>query len=394
MASLAQCLSCGSTNLKPFYELVGVPVQSVQLIYDRVRALQFPKGDILLTFCQECGFIFNRLFDPALENYAIQYESTQAYSSTFNAFASRLANQLIGAYHLQNKKIVEIGCGQGEFLSLMCELGENEGVGIDPAYVEGRLKTPVPERLTFFPDYYSEKYTNIQADFVCCKMTLEHIQNTRQFLFTIRNTLEGQPDAVVFFQIPNVRHILTNIAFWDVYYEHCSYFSQGSLARLFRRAGFDVIDLWTDYADQYLMITAMPGDGYRTPFLSQEDDLAKAAAEVDQFAEAAPQKVQEWRSRIRSLREQARKIVLWGSGSKGVAFLTTLGLFDEIEYTVDINPLKEGTYMAGTGQKVVCPDFLKMYRPDYVAVMNPIYEVEVRHQLNELGLSPELIAVA
>ncbi len=58
-----------------------------------------------------------------------------------------------------------------------------------------------------------------------------------------------------------------------------------------------------------------------------------------------------------------QKVVLWGGGSKGVAFLTTLNITDQIKYAVDINPYKHGTFLAGTGQEIVSPEFLKDYNP-------------------------------
>ena len=71
--------------------------------------------------------------------------------------------------------------------------------------------------------------------------------------------------------------------------------------------------------------------------------------------------------------------------------LTNRGMTDEIEYAVDINPFKWGKFMAGTGQQIVSPEFLVDYRPDLVVAMNPIYLDEIRLQLEELGLHPELI---
>jgi hypothetical protein len=86
--------------------------------------------------------------------------------------------------------------------------------------------------------------------------------------------------------------------------------------------------------------------------------------------------------------------VLWGGGSKGVAFLTTLGLsLDDVAYAVDINPNKTGTYMAGTGQEIVAPDFLKSYRPDVVIIMNPVYLQEITQNLAGMGLTPEIMTV-
>ena len=63
-----------------------------------------------------------------------------------------------------------------------------------------------------------------------------------EFIATIRRSIGERPDTVVFFQIPNARYVLCDVAFWDIYYEHCSYFTPGSLARLFRRSGFEVLD--------------------------------------------------------------------------------------------------------------------------------------------------------
>jgi hypothetical protein len=91
--------------------------------------------------------------------------------------------------------------------------------------------------------------------------------------------------------------------------------------------------------------------------------------------------------------KEGRRAVIWGSGSKGVAYLTTLGITDEIEYVVDINPRKQGMFMAGSGHPIVGPDFLRDYRPDLVVVMNAIYTEEIRDHLARLGLAPEVVAV-
>lgn len=187
--------------------------------------------------------------------------------------------------------------------------------------------------------------------------------------------------------------MLEEAAFWDIYYEHCSYFSPGSLARLFRSQGFDVLDLWTDYDDQYLMIEARPANGQNRAFSGKEDDLEQLADLVGRFPAAVQRKMDYWKDVLDQVRERQRRAVLWGSGSKGVAFLTTLGITEEITYTVDINPHKRGTYMAGTGQAIVGPDFLRDYQPDLVIIMNPIYRQEIRHDLAKMGVLPEILAV-
>lgn len=387
------CPGCGAAGMDIFYELERVPAHSVLLLPTREEAVNYPRGDIRLGFCRTCGFISNTAFDPSLHEYSDRYEETQGYSPTFNAFARRLAEHLIERYDLHGKDILEIGCGKGEFITLLCDMGGNRGIGIDPAYVAERSLARPSERVTFITDFYSEKYAHLHADFVVCKMTLEHIHDTAAFVGMVRRALDGRPDTTVFFQIPDTTRVLAEIGFWDIYYEHCSYFTPGSLARLFRRCGFDVLDLWRDYGDQYLMIEAQPGSGRDRAFPELENDLERTAADVEMFRCEAPRALRRWREYLAQQYAAGRRVVLWGSGSKGVAFLTTLGIEREITHTVDINPNKHGMFMAGTGQQIVSPAFLRDYQPHVVIIMNPIYRDEIQRDLSALGVTADVLTV-
>lgn len=387
------CPSCFSKGMRVFHELKKVPVHSVLNLRTRETSLKYTRGDISLGFCQDCGFISNVAFNPGMLKYSSNYEETQGFSPMFNAFARRLATYLINKYELYNKDILEIGCGKGEFLTLLCELGENRGIGFDPAYVDGRNRSKARHQVTFIKDFYSEKYVDYDGDLICCRMTLEHIHDTANFVSMVRRSIGNRTNTLVFFQVPDVTRILRDSAFEDIYYEHCSYFSPGSLARLFRKCGFDVIHLEREYNDQYLLIEAKPGTGEVPTELSLENDLEKLRGYVSSFHENFQRKLHFWNFKLDEIKANGRRAVLWGSGSKGVAFLTTLGIYDGIDYVVDINPYRQASYMAGTGQEIVAPDFLKEYKPDIVIVMNAVYLEEIQHDLNRMRLSPELLAV-
>ena len=87
------------------------------------------------------------------------------------------------------------------------------------------------------------------------------------------------------------------------------------------------------------------------------------------------------------------KVVLWGSGSKATSFLTTLAVGDAVQYVVDINPARQGTYVAGTGHEIVAPEFLADFQPDVVIIMNSIYRQEIGANLKNMGLSHNVIAL-
>ncbi|MEX0801670.1 MAG: class I SAM-dependent methyltransferase [Dehalococcoidia bacterium] len=388
-----RCHSCGAAGLEVFYEVERVPVHSCLLLPTREAALEYPTGGLRLAFCSSCGFIQNTLFDPGLLDYSASYEETQGFSPRFQQFARELAQTLVDRHDLRGKRVLEIGCGKGEFLALLCRLGGNTGAGIDPAYVEGRLDDAATSGITFIQDFYSERYSHLSGDLVVCRHTLEHIQPTGDFLRTVRRSIGGRRDVAVFFEAPDVVRVLRELAFWDIYYEHCSYFSLGSLARLFRDCGFDITELATGFDDQYLLLDARPVEGRTVSRFHAEDDLERLARDVRFFRENAARKLDGWRETLDAIRRSGRRPVIWGSGSKAVAFLNAFGIRDEIECVVDINPHKHGMYLAGSGHRIAAPESLIDYRPDVVIVMNPVYCDEIGRQLREMNVSAELLPV-
>jgi FlaA1/EpsC-like NDP-sugar epimerase len=154
------------------------------------------------------------------------------------------------------------------------------------------------------------------------------------------------------------------------------------------------MDVWTDYDDQYLMITAKPSR--TTPVSVPKPDATRVDNDIKYFTEHQAARMAMWKKMLAETQNSGKRAVVWGSGSKGVAFLTALNQHTpdcEIEYAVDINPFREGKYMAGTGQEIVSPEFLKNYKPDLAIAMNPIYQPEIKADLEKLGLSTEVVAV-
>jgi SAM-dependent methyltransferase len=356
------------------------------------EARGFPRGSIRLGVCTTCGFIANTAYDPSLRAYSEAYEETQGFSPRFQAFARELAERLIERYDLRGKSILEIGCGKGEFLALVCELGDNRGIGIDPAIVLERIERQAGRRITFIQDYYSERYAHLVGDLVLCRHTLEHIPDTERFLRLIRSSLGSRRDVVVCFEVPDVARVLREVAFWDVYYEHCSYFTTDSLAGLFRRTGFEVLDETYEFDDQYLVIEARAGEEPNGNDGSRDAAAAVVAAALD-YGQRLPGRLEGWRRQVSEVVEAGGRVALWGSGSKGVAFLTSLGFEWEIEDVVDVNPFRQGKFMVGTGQQIVPPDALQALRPDLVIAMNPIYLTEIQSSLDALGVGARLVAV-
>jgi SAM-dependent methyltransferase len=387
------CLSCGSTDVEVFHQEAGVPVNSCLLLASEAEARAFPRGAIRLGFCHACGFIANTAFDQALAEYSTRYEETQGFSPRFQQFADDLAHRLVDRFDLHDRDILEIGCGKGEFLLRVCELGDNRGVGVDPSVVLDRVRGPAADRVSFIADLYRKQHADLPADFVMCRHTLEHISDVAGFMELLRANLAGREATTVFFELPDVLRVLREVAFWDIYYEHCSYFTVGSLVRLFERNGFTVLDASLDYDDQYILLEARTDGGLKERSPLAVDQVEDVAAAVDEFRRRHQAQLASWDARLAGLSASGRRAVVWGAGSKGVAFLCALPAAERIEVAVDINPYKHGMFMAATGQRIVPPAFLADYRPDVVIVMNPIYRDEIRAELDRLRVEADVVAV-
>ena len=388
-----ECPNCGGRGMTSLYSIDAIPVHSTIQLTDRQAALDFPRGNLTLSYCPSCAFLANTRYDASVQAYSMQCEESQHVSPTFTTFATRLAQRWIDRYGIRDKTIIEVGCGKGEFLTLMCELGENRGVGIDPSYQPWRNTSPAVGRMRFINDLYSERYTDIAADVIMCRHTLEHIGRTGEFIRMIRRAIGPRKDMLVLFELPDVTRILRERAFWDVYYEHCSYFSPGSLARLFRANHFDVIELERDYGDQYLLLAARPTDGPTAPALPLEHDLADMSALVAGFKAGVSASIESWRDRILTAHAKGDRTVIWSALSKAVSFLTTLKVGNAIEFATDINPQRHNKFLPVTGQEIKPPNFLKSYQPHYVILMNPIYVPEVQRELAHMDVMARVLAV-
>ncbi len=385
------CPNCRHKDVEDFFVIPEAPVHSLVTIKDYKEAISIPKKEISMAFCNHCGFIFNSSFDTSLDYYTQGYEDQQGFSPTFVKFITGVSQRFIDRYDVKGKEVIEIGCGKGDFINLISELGDNKGIGIDPAWVPGRsAENP---RVRFIKEFYSEKHGELKADCIVCRHTLEHIHDTYGFMETIRKSIANNEKVVVFFEIPSIVRILKIQAFWDIFYEHSTYLSPGSLGRLFRATGFEVLDMYLLYDDQYLFIEAKPVNGISDKIHPLEESVEELKELTKFFVEQIKIQLDSWREKLEGFKAENKKVVIWGGGSKSVGFLTQFNDLGVIKHVVDINPHMSGNYIPGVGIQYVVPEFLANYKPDVVIVMNSVYMDEIGKMLNGMGVDPLMLGL-
>lgn len=383
------CPACSSPNTTTFFRVSGMPVFCNVLCATPEEARAVPRGDIHLAYCGCCGLVYNEAFDQSLVSYTGVYENALHFSGHFREYADELAAELVKTYSLRGKRIVELGCGDGSFLSTLCRLGDNRGFGFDPAFDASRAGDLDP-RVTIVPELYGPETAGEPADFVCCRHVLEHIRQPLEFLKHIRETAGNRAGTTVFFEVPDAAWTLEQLGIWDIIYEHCNYFTAPALRRVFAASGLEPLSTSSVYGGQFLTIRARPGATPARFPRTPEDEHFRALA--TRFGERHRSKVADWRARLDNLAASGKRAVLWGAGSKGVTFLNMLGAGGGgLNHIVDVNPRKQGGFVAGTGQEIIAPARLKALRPDVVVIMNPVYRDEISATLQTLGVSAPLL---
>ncbi|GHA18704.1 NDP-hexose methyltransferase [Arenicella chitinivorans] len=329
---------------------------------------------------------WNGDFDATLVHYDGDYEETQAYSPKFQTFHRQFAVTLVESYQLRGKTVLEIGCGKGEFLTALLDAGITEAIGFDPSFNPKRARSDA--RLTVYQQLYppnpSAKLTLPAIDFYLCKMTLEHVFEPREFLSQLRSSI-GDHDCLMAIQVPALERILTTTAYWDVYYEHCNYFSADAVARLFSMCGFEVIQSETIFDDQYLNVVARPVT--KSTRTTAPNPLPFTAFKQNLELELAA-----WRERLLPAATQ-NALLVWGAASKAVGLLSALPELKVGTTLVDINPHKHGTYLPATDLLIHDPQQLQNRQFAIILVANPIYLDEVATMLKTLRIDGDVIAL-
>lgn len=381
-ALAAQCPSCGHGEALDLLTISSAPVLVCSVFPDADAARATPGGTLHLVCCSACGFLFNRVFDLAMALAGAGYESTQAASPVFNKFADGLAHDWVERYSLRGKRVIEVGCGQGDFMVALLRAGVGTMHGIDPLVLPSDIPAEFADRVTLDASDFLDRHVRTPAAALVCRHSIEHIPDVSGFLRLVAAWSQANGNAPVLFEAPAAERIVHDGAFWDLFYEHCNYFTRSSMEIAFRRAGMEVTRNQLEYGDQYIVMdarydaaAAAAAPGGATP------EWREACVRFGAKASAA---VQACRRRMKAFSEAPGGLVVWQGASKTVGLLTAIGSDVPLRFAVDQNVRRHGFYLPPWGLQVRPPQAIRDARPGHVVLMNAVYFDEVRKQLDAM----------
>jgi hypothetical protein len=383
------CDACGDAELVPFADLGDIPVLCGVHWPDAEAAAASPVGAMRLAYCPSCAYVRNIAFNAAIMVYDTTMDTNLHHSPAFQKFSASLVEHLASRYDLAGKRVLDIGCGQGEFLRELCHIGGATGVGYDAMYA-GPVGTS--DGVTFHSGFAPRGAELPEFDLVTSRHWVEHIDDPYEFLLDLRLSAQGR-EVFGYLEVPDACYDLKT-AGWEVIYPHVSYFDAYSLCRVVERAGWRVEDTGTLFSGMFRFIEISSGvDGPRrgTSVLPGLSDRDSQRAAIAGFAGRHHAERDRWRGTIASLVADGANPVLWGAGSRGVQFLTLADPDRQLSAVVDLNPRKWGRFLPVTAHQVTSPSALVDIKPTAVIITNPAYQSEIASALSDLGLLAQVL---
>jgi len=363
--NMVDCYNCQSTKTTLVHQQDRVITYQNVLMPSFAEAIDIPHGKMALYFCHDCTFLFNAAFDDSLVGYGETYENAQNHSAVFEKHINRLTHLLLNEKEINHHRILEIGCGNGYFLKkLISPSYKNIGCGYDKSLGKDYHE----ENFRLVAKYYDDTEEG-DFDVIISRHVVEHILENGPLVSLLK---QKNPHAQFFIETPSLEWIIKQKAFYDIFYEHCSYFSHQSLHTLFTKNGIAVTDIKEVFEGQYLWLESLPNTE-----ISAMKNQPLTLSEVKGFFDEMHVEQRFYQEMI-AQEFKNKKIAIWGAGAKGVTFANFIDPHREsIKYIIDINPKKCGKFLPGSGHPIVSPVELSSDDIDVIIIMNPNYQNEI-----------------
>ncbi|MDR1871597.1 MAG: methyltransferase domain-containing protein [Deltaproteobacteria bacterium] len=384
-----KCPLCGEeVKNNSIFEINNIPTTQNIFYNTSEEAKNCLKGDINLVLCDNCSLVFNSRFEPDTTNYSESYSVDFTYSPYYVSYINNQIEHLIKSnVYNDNSTIIDVGCGKGFYINTLAEKLKGCSLyGFDTSY-EGVLNIP-DKNIRFVKSYYPSNDIEIKPDTIINRQVFEHITDPISFLKSFRNSLDL--NSYLYIEVPDFDWIVNNNSIFDIYYEHCAYWSKFSLTNALRLTGFNVESIISsfdsgsvipNFAGINLCVVAKAIENYGNLIKPGKDlkvDLKNHFSSL--FSKYA--------NSLKKIASINKNMAIWGAGPKGYTFVN----FFDVDRTyfstlIDINPVKTNLYIGKTAHKIISPSDIKSSKIDFIVILNPFYANEIKSYLFDNNLS-------
>jgi len=365
-----KCRVCGNDFFKePLLKYKNMP--SVAQYFPDKENLENDKGiDLIICQCSGCGLV--QLNNDPVPYYKEVIRSS-GVSNEMKEFRIRQFGSIIKKYELKNKKIIEIGCGGGEYLSIMDNF-EVDAYGIEysPKLVEECIKKGLKVSKDFIENP-EDKIKNNGFDCFFMLNSLEHLPNINATLMGVYNNLNHNAIGIV--EVPNFDMMIKKNLFSEFTRDHLFYFTKETLKKTLELNGFEILEcnvIWHDY-----IISAIVRKRGKIPFNHFYEKQEKIKKEIKEYIQKFGDK----------------KVGVWGAGHQALAIISMTDIKDNIKYVIDSAKFKQNKYTPASHIPIVSPEILRYDSVDAIIIIAGSYSDEVTRIIKERYSSEINVAI-
>ncbi|HEX6993808.1 MAG TPA: class I SAM-dependent methyltransferase [Gammaproteobacteria bacterium] len=375
-----KCRFCSAALTERFVDLGMSPLCQTQIAPERLNEME-PFYPLLVWVCSECFLVqLEEYVSPDIV-FGSDYPYFSSYSDSWVAHAKRYVE------HMQN----DFGIGIGSFV---VEIASNDGyllqhfiaggvrcLGVEPAasVANAALEKGIPTTCRFFGTDTARdlRASEGAADLILGNNVLAHVPDLNDFVAGVKVLLAD--DGVATFEFPHLMKLIELNQFDTIYHEHFSYFSFTTVRQVFAAHGlriFDVRELPTHGGSLRIYAchdqSARHANHARAGELEQREIAAgyRRLETYSGFGEKVERTKRKLLEFLITAKNEGKKVVGYGAPGKGNTLLNYCGIrTDFLDYTVDRNPHKKGTYTPGTRIPILDPSVIFETRPDYVLIL-------------------------
>lgn len=385
------CILCGhSLSEEPLLKLHDMPASAQDI--PNGEQVKDDKGITLSLYqCCHCGLV---QFDCEPVAYYRDVIRSGGFSTTMVELRRRQYDHFIKGCHLEGKKIIEAGCGRGEFLSVLTEFPV-EACGIE--HREDLVRLAGEQGLTVWKGFTETSQTILEGpstlppyDAFLSFNFLEHQPEPGVMLRCLYHNLTKEGVGLI--TVPSLEYILQYDGYYELIRDHLAYYSFDTLRNLLNTNGFEVLEEEMVNRDT-LSVTVkkipdfMFGQVHSKTFQYQPVDVTGLEASRRIITD-------EINALVDRLHGQNKTLAVWGASHQGFTLAATTKLGGKVSYIIDSAPFKQGLYAPGSHLPIVSPDVWREQPVAAILIVAPGYTEEIGKIIRErYGAQVEILTL-
>ncbi len=396
------CIACGHA-LSPLMTLDDMPASAQNIPAASELAEDHP---LSLTLCQcpSCGLV---QFDTEPVDYYRDVIRAGGGTRTMTRLRHEEYARLLTAmqeHHIHGRRIVEVGCGRGEFLRMWQNLAEDpEGaaalardqardplsgqpnaaplhlVGLEhkPSLVE-EANAVADKKYRVYEGFATGdvRYPEGPFDAFVQFNFLEHQPDPCDMLRNIGRNLK--PQALGLITVPSFEYILRYNGYYELLRDHIANYTEFTLQKLLQDCGFELLsmDLVNRDTIEAIVRKADPDELSELHYSGRLIDVSALRDSYDRLSASV-------NAHIDHLSESHRTMAIWGASHQGFTLAATTKLGGRVAYIIDSAPFKQGRFSPASHIPIVAPDYAVAHPVDEILIVAPGYTDEIAGIIRE-----------